>query len=142
MVRVKMSDDIRKYDTKFMGAFSKRQTICLAFGIVFGAVIAALLPFGLDISILTGVSLASPVILCGFVKINGCTFEVIALRYIYKQFLTPRKRKIKRITPLHMEYNKAKKRAERKRMQKMTPRQKKQYLKRTVTYSEENHIYR
>lgn len=142
MVRVRMSDDIRKYDTKFLGSLSKRQTFCMLIGLLLGVGFSLLLPFAMDVSILFGVIFASPVFLCGFLKINGCPFEVFALRYIYKQMLTPRKRKAKRITPLHADYLKAKKRAEQKKLAKMKPAERKKYLKKTITYSKEHVLYR
>jgi hypothetical protein len=95
MIDVEMSDDIRKYETKTFGPFTTRQIACIGIGAAFAIPVGMLLPIE-DISnrILVIAVLLMPFILCGYVKMDGTNFEVIALRWLYLYVLTPAKRKL------------------------------------------------
>ena len=108
MIEVEMSDDIRKYDTNFIGSFSKRQCISLGLGCLLAIPIALALPLSMDNKVFIGFAIALPIILCGWIKMDGMPFEVFIIRYIYRMILTPRKRKYKSKNAYRKYYDKIK----------------------------------
>lgn len=94
-IELEVPQDITSYDTKLIGPFSLRQTIC--FIPAAGACVAAFvwLPKILPQTIcpLIGVLVAVPCILCGWVKIQGLPFEKFVLSAFTSNFLSPSKRK-------------------------------------------------
>ena len=93
MIDVEMADDIRKYETKTLGMFTTRQLVALCIGAVYSLPIALLIPVSFENKLLIFGLLMAPAIICGFTKMDGTNFEVVAIRMIYTFFLTPAKRK-------------------------------------------------
>ena len=131
MIDVEMADDIRKYETKTFGSFTTRQLACMAIGIAYSVPIGLLLPIETINNKLFAIAiLALPAILCGFVKMDGVYFEVIAIRMLYLYFLTPAKRKIVQVNPFHEAMNKQKTKEENVKLSKLPEAQRKEYYSR------------
>lgn len=131
MIDVEMSDDIRKYETKTIGSFTTRQVVCMVIGFTVGIPIGFLLPIeSMENKLFVSALFAIPIILCGFVKMDGVYFEVIALRMIYLFFLTPAKRKAILSNSFHESMNKQKAKEERTRLSKLSESKRKEYYAR------------
>lgn len=130
MITVQMTDDIRQFETKFLGPFTLRQTICVALGAGIGIPLALLLPFE-DIStrFFAAFLIALPFILCGWLKPSGMHFEVYMMRLIYATVLTPKKRRVQAVNSYRKTYEKMLKKEDLKKMKRMSDAQKKKYLK-------------
>lgn len=128
MIVVEMNEDIRKKTVKVLGSFTFRQIICLIIGSSYAIPLGIALPTDITIKIIVPMLSALPVIACGWVKMDGQYFETIAIRWIYKHFLTPSKRKKK-----DMEYvllrKQLKKEKEREKINAMPKRQRDAYKK-------------
>lgn len=129
MVEVEMSDDIRKYETKTAGPFTTRQLVFLVIAFIYALPIAIMVPIAIEYKILVAILLATPCILCGYVKMDGVNFEILVLRMIYLYFLTPAKRKQIVKNPFREELKKIKKQEEDKKIAAMTAKQRKKYIK-------------
>ncbi len=149
MIIVQMNEDIRKKETKFMGSFTFRQVLCLAIAAGIAAPIIIFVPGDIALRIILGLTLAIPIILCGWVKSQGQKFETLAIRFIYKKFLTPQKRKKRDMS--YVGPRKAlKKEKEKQRIRQMPKAKREEYLKAKkkgitlVKYSKrpENKVYR
>jgi hypothetical protein len=130
MITVEMTDDIRQYETKFLGPFTLRQTICVGLGAAIAIPIALLLPFE-DISnkLFVAFFIAMPFILCGWIKPAGMHFEVFSMRILYSSVLTPKKRRVRAQNSYRKAYEKILKKEEQARLKKMPEAQRKRYLK-------------
>ncbi len=140
MIEVQMTDDVRKIDPKVVGRYTKRQIICLLIAATYAVPIAINLPLELVPKLAIGTTLAAPVVLCGWIKVNKEPFEIVAVRYIYKKFLTPQKRKVKILNPYKDALKKVRKDTEKEMVKKMSPQKRKEYEKakkkgKMVTYS-------
>ncbi len=127
MLQVEMTDDIRKYDTKFMGPFTKRQFISISVALVFAIPIAILIPGEIDMKLMVACLTGAPIALCGFVKLDGAYLEVLALRWVYQKILTPPRRKY--ISPCEQRefLKKLERKEEINMLNKMTKKQRKAY---------------
>ncbi len=148
MIVVEMNDDIRSKDTKFFGNYSFRQIICIVIGAAYAIPIAVFLPGDISLRIIVGIILAMPAIACGKINRDGQYAERLAIRFVYKQFLTPKVRK-----NMGTSYTKLRKKLENEkeseRINKMPKNRQKAYLKAKkkgmqIRYSKkkENKIYR
>lgn len=140
MIEVEMNDDIRKTKAKVFGKFDLRQLICIILAASYSIPIAIYLPFDITLKIVLGVLLAVPVVMCGWIRLNKEPFEIVLIRYIYKHFLTPSWRKVKRNNSYKTSLKKIRKKEEKKRIKTMSPKQRKAYQEKqkkgkTVTYS-------
>lgn len=146
MIRVQMSDDIRKYEPKLVGPFSTRQLVAVVVASVFFLIAFVLLP-KMDVTIrcLLALLIASPAACCGFVKMQGKPFEVIVIKIIYLFFLTPAKRKNRTEHEYRKEFYKIKHEDELRKVAALTPSQRKTYekKKKEITYgkTKENRKY-
>ena len=139
-VDVEMTDDIRKYDTKSFGPFTTRQVVCIAVGLAYSIPIAILAPLSFSDSIVLMLALAAPAIIAGYVKMNGCPFEVLVIRMAYWYFLTPRKRKYKAPNTYREALNLVEAKNKRRKLKNMTEAERKKYMekeekKKNVVYS-------
>ena len=128
MIQVQMSDDIRKFETKFLGPFTKRQLICIIIGIV--CIIPVFLFVKLEYPPKAFIMLfvAMPAFICGFTKMDGVNPEVWLMRMFYL-WIHPR-RKYKSVNQYAPYYKKIKKYREKEKISKMSPKEKKAYIKR------------
>ena len=130
MIEVEMSDDIRKYNTKVWGPFTKRQLICIAIGLAYSTPIALLMPVSMDNKLLIWVILILPALISGYATLDGAAMEVLLLRVIYLYFLTPARRKCIQKNLFHEEMIQIEKEEEKHKLSRMTSSQRKAYLKR------------
>ena len=129
MIEVQMTDDIRKYETKTIGPFTTRQLVCIIIAAIITIPIAALTDFEWDNKMLLIVILSVPIVACGYVKMDGAYFEVLALRFIYFFFLTPKKRKYVRKN-VYKKYQEAIEKSEKEaKLQKLSESQRRAYRK-------------
>lgn len=135
---VPMPDDIRTHDTKILGPFTKRDLICACIGLVYTVPLVALLPLSLDNRFLVLIICIIPPILCARVKVKGLNFEVFALKLLYLNYLTPRKRKYRSVN----RYRAYLDREERKRVNQMSKSERKRYENKTLTPSSKHPIYK
>lgn len=149
MIEVEMVDDIRKTEPKAVGSLTTRQVICIILAGTYSIPIAVHIPFDITLKIVTGILLALPVVMCGWIKLNNEPFEIVMIRYIYKHFLTPQKRKIKQENVYKETLKKIRRKEESDRIKKLSPAKRKDYLKKkksgnTVVYSKKKSykIYR
>ena len=148
MIIVQMNEDIRKKEVKSVGRFTFRQIICLAVGFAYAVPIAIAIPADIAIKLLIGVALIAPAGACGWVKSQGQHFETLALRFIYKKFLTPRLRRKKDLAYVRPK-KMLKKEKELEKLRRMTPPQREAYKKArkkgiTVAYGKRpvDHMFR
>lgn len=140
MIEVEMVDDIRKTETKSVGALTTRQVICVLLAGSYSVPTAFYIPLDITFKIVIGVLLALPVAMCGWIKLNNEPFEIVMIRYIYKHFVTPRKRKAKQENPYKEALKKVRRKEESEKIKSMSPAKRKDYLKKkksgkTVVYS-------
>lgn len=135
MIDVEMSTDIRKYETKTVGPFTTRQTVCIAIGVVCALPFLLFLHCDWTTRIMIALFAMTPAFLCGWVKLNGTYFEVVAIRFVYKNYLTPQKRKHKVNNVYREMYKKMKKEDEDRMLAALPKGQQKKYLK-----NKENHL--
>ncbi len=130
MIEVEMNEDIRRFEPKIIGMFTKRQAIAITIGVLYAIPIGLLLPIK-DISnkIFVIIILIAPAAACGWIKLNGCYFESLILRILYKFILTPQKRKYVYKNSYRELSDTVKEKEERAKMDKMTPEQRKAYLR-------------
>ena len=96
MLRIEMTDDIRKYEPKFVGPFTARQCACIFIALIVAIPIFAFLPIKeIVYRIAITATLVGPILMCGYIKIDGSYLEVLAIRCIYMYILTSPKRKVK-----------------------------------------------
>ena len=127
MIDVEMNDDIRKYQPKLIGPFTKRQIISIVAGLAYSIPIAILVPTDISNKLFIGAILMIPALICGYATMDGAPFEVVAIRMIYLYFLTPAKRKCKQPNAYYEELRKINKKEEQKKISKMTSAEKKEY---------------
>lgn len=141
MIEVEMVDDIRKTETKTLGPFTTRQLISVVLASSYSIPIALHIPFDISLKIVFGILLALPVAMCGWVKLNKEPFEIVLIRYVYKHFLTPCRRKVKQKNAYMESLKKVRKKEESAMIKKMSPKKRKAYMKqkkngKTVVYSQ------
>ena len=129
MLQVEMTEDIRKYDTKFLGPFTKRQTICVFLSLI-SLPIGFLIPFSEPAYRIVAICLlAAPIAMCGWVKMDGTYLEVLFIRYLYLTVLTPPKRKQISDNTIKELIDYRQKQLEKKKLATLTKKQRKLYEK-------------
>ena len=140
-IEVDMAADIRKYETKEYGIFTKRQFKYVLIGGITGVVFGLLIPVSLMSRIVIGASIWILIVICGFIQIGGLSFEVVILKLYYMNFLTPKKRKCKIENSYRELYKAMKKQDEKDYYKSLSPKEQKAYMKaqkkKTITYSSE-----
>lgn len=129
MIEVEMAEDVRKTKTKAVGRFTIRQFICIIIAASYSIPIAFIIPGDITVKLLVGFFLAMPVAMCGWIKLNKQPFEVVLMRYIYKHFLTPTMRKVKRDNVYKTALKKVNKEEEKAAFKAMSQKKKELYMK-------------
>lgn len=127
MIYVEMTDDIRRYKTKFVGPFTKRQLVCVGLALLIGLPVFFGIPGTTDTKLIASCVVALPIGMCGFATMDGSPLEIIALRFIYSKILTPAKRKNISTTWFKETIDGIKKENERKMYANLTKKQRKKY---------------
>lgn len=96
MLEIEMSKDIRDFQPRILGPFTKRQIVCVVLGI---SVVAILLPIvkieDIALRVLVLALFAVPFILCGWVTLFGMPLEQFALQVLKSTILAVPVRKYK-----------------------------------------------
>ncbi|MGN0240219.1 MAG: PrgI family protein [Candidatus Weimeria sp.] len=129
MITVEMPQDIRKFEPKFIGQLTLRQTVCLTIGVAVALPVALLLPVAVMYKFIVAAVIVIPFMMAGWLKPEGMNFEVYAVRMIYYNFLTPKVRKVKIKNYYRASLNRVKKAEENKKLKSMSDRERKRYLK-------------
>lgn len=129
MVTVAMPDDIRQFETKFIGNLTLRQLVCIAIGAVFAIPTALLIPLDMMRKIIIGVLVEVPFFFAGWAKPQGMHFEIYVIRMIYYYVLTPRVRKVKMENPYYKSYKKILDAKEKAKLKKMSDKERNTYLR-------------
>lgn len=96
MVEIEIPKDIRKYDSKLIGPFTTRQTICVIIaGVVAVAAYRCLDSFSGDLRLMISGLLAAPALLFGWYKPFGMKMEDFLRTAFVSTVLSPKKRKYK-----------------------------------------------
>ena len=142
-IEVDTSKDIREYKINNIGPFNNRQIVCIGLSLIYSVPLAAMMPFSTENKVLFGLIIAFPVAACGFIKLDGCYFEVL-LRLLYVYILTPSRRKVKLKNPYKEQIRAIKADEEDRELARLSKRQRKRYEKnkKTVRYSKEYKVYR
>lgn len=129
MITVEMPQDIRKFEPKFFGQLTFRQTVCMAIGIVIAAPIALLVPFAPIYKFVVAAVMLIPFLMAGWMKPEGMNFEVYLIRMIYYNVLTPKVRRVKAENAYRKSYEKVLRTKEKRKLKAMSERERKAYLK-------------
>lgn len=138
MVRVQMADDIRNIENKISNSVTTKQFKGILAAIIIYFVGLLIIPIS-NIIVKT-VILMPFVLICilsVYITIYKQPFEIFVTRLIVYSFIIPPKRRIIRKNSYREDYKKIKQQRENKKLNKMTAKEKKQYLKnkKNVTYS-------
>ena len=128
-VEVEMNDDVRKYETKTFGPFTTRQMVCILIAMSYSIPIGIFAPLALDNKILLIIVVALPVLLAGYIQIDGTTFEVLLLRILYWKILAPGRRRYKMHNTFREALNRMNDSQERRYISRMSEKDRKEYLK-------------
>lgn len=148
MITMPMTDDIRRKEIKTIGPFTTRQAVCVLIGACIGVPVALIVPLSITARLIIGFVLALPPIICGYIKFAGMNLENFIALIIYRNFLTPKKRKKNTKIAFRQDMEAYDRAVEKKKTQGLTPSQLKAYEKRKaerqVQYSnkKEYRIYR
>ena len=93
MIEVEMMKDIRKYENKFLGPFTKRQIVCIGISLIYEVPFIIFFKFiPIDTRCIIASILFIPMYFCGWQKKYGMPYEIYATRLIYRLFMVPAKR--------------------------------------------------
>lgn len=142
MIQVEMVDDIRKYEPKLIGPFSKRQSIAISIGVVLGLILMNIIPLSnstekFAVFIFSVVAVG----LFGWITMDGTPLEIVLVRMIYLYFLTPSKRKYASSCTFKTDMRNMERLIEKDKLSRMSPRERKAYekekaKKNIITYSD------
>lgn len=98
MIEIEITKDIRKYESKLVGPFTTRQTICAAIACVIAYIVFRALEFlAIDIRLFVITIFISPLLFLGWIKPYGMKFEQFISTAFASTFIAPRIRKYKTI---------------------------------------------
>ena len=92
MLEIQMSKDIKTFEPTVVGPFTFRQLLWMTAGTVLALPALMLLPGDITARILIATIIASPLFMCGWIKIQGMYFDsFLKVVFIYT-FLRPKRR--------------------------------------------------
>ena len=145
MIQVQMLDDIRSYQTKFLGSFTKRQCICLAVAaplfFIFLYVTMGIAKLSFDTAIVVSLVLPSVIAACGWIKISNLPFEQYVIKVLYRTVFTTKVRLYKTKLPVKEQFKYAKKQAEKEYTSKLSKKELKAYEKKKKAEEQKNINY-
>lgn len=96
MLQVEMSKDIREYEPRIIGPFTKRQSLLIVIGVVISTSIAFILPIpSFYIKLIIASCGVFPFVMCGWIDMQGMHFEQFLLYILKNSILTPSIRRYK-----------------------------------------------
>lgn len=124
-----MNKDVRTFEPKIMGPFTRRQLISLVIAAAYAGPIAIAVPGDPMMKVLLGCILAIPAILCGFIDILGMPLLQFITYCVIPSLINPKVRKFKSETSYEMYWQQLKAVSSKSKKEKDKPTSKK------VTYS-------
>lgn len=92
MLEIQMSKDIKTFEPTIVGPFTLRQIIWITIGTVLAMPAFFLMPGEITVRILIATLIAAPLIMCGWVKVQGMYLDrYLRIIFVYT-FLESRKR--------------------------------------------------
>ncbi len=144
MIQVQMTKDIRQFEAKTLGPLTTRQLIAIVICAAIAVPVAIFVPGDLIVKILIGTVIMIPAFFISKKNfIGGLSFERFLLRVLYKNVLTPPKRKIIK-NSLYTDIRKELRKQEEKEFyESLSKKEKKLYDKNKnfVKYDSEEKIY-
>lgn len=95
MITVEMNKDVRTFDPKILGPFTRRQLLSLVIAAAYAIPVAIAVPGDSMIKVLIGCVLAIPAILCGFIDILGLPLLQFVTYCVIPSIVNPKVRKFK-----------------------------------------------
>lgn len=123
-----MNKDVRTFDPKIMGPFTRRQLIALCVAAAYAIPIAILIPGDAMAKVLVGCILAIPAILCGFVDVLGLPLLQFITYCVIPSIINPKVRKFRSENQYEIYLQEADMRNQKKKGKQTEPQRK-------VTYS-------
>lgn len=102
MIEIEMNKDVRTFEPKIMGPFTRRQLISLVIAAAYAGPIAIAVPGDPMMKVLLGCILAIPAILCGFIDILGMPLLQFITYCVIPSLINPKVRKFKSETTYEM----------------------------------------
>jgi len=97
MLIADVNPDIKGYETKIFGLFTKRQLVCLLIALVIITPAIFLLPIEkIEIRIFVAILIGMPAIICGFWNMYGMPVEQYVSIIIRTKFISPAVRRYER----------------------------------------------
>ena len=129
MIEIEMNKDVRTFEPKIMGPYTRRQLISLVIAAAYAGPIAIAVPGDPMMKVLLGCILAIPAILCGFIDILGMPLLQFITYCVIPSLINPKVRKFKSETSYEMYWQQLKAVSSKSKKEKDKPTSKK------VTYS-------
>lgn len=92
MLEIQMSKDIKTFEPTIVGPFTLRQIIWITIGTVLALPAFFLMPGEITVRILIATLIAAPLIMCGWVKVQGMYLDRYLMIIFVYTFLESRKR--------------------------------------------------
>ncbi len=130
MIDIRIPKEIRRYEAKFVGPFSMRQTICLGIGLPICIFLYNVLRpiISRDLMMFVLLLPAAAIFLFGWVKPYGMRFEQFFFSAFINNFIAPKKRKYITVNQ-HEVRLKAVRKAEAQQSAKKSKPKKRKYIK-------------
>lgn len=109
MIQVRMLDDIRKFEPKFFGPLTKRQTFTVGLAVAVFIPIFIAIPSTIFMKVAISIVFAGPIGMTGWLKFDNLYAEEYLIRVIYRLFLTDKQRKYMTQNELKIELDKKRK---------------------------------
>lgn len=137
-VTLEMATDVRKFKTKFIGPFTKRQAIFVSIGVICASPILPL-PMDITAKVLICAGVCGGISAFGFISFNGAPLEALIIRFLYQFVLAPAKRKKKTKNSYLEYYEQLKKKEDIEYKKTLSKKELKEYEKaKKIDYSNHN----
>ena len=86
MITIKMSKDIKKQKSKLFWGLTARQLLFTVLAVLIAIVVNCILDLNDTVKAVLVISTSIPFLLCGWISINGLTFEKFAVIWLRNNF--------------------------------------------------------
>ena len=86
MITIKMSKDIKKQKSKLFWGLTARQLLFTVIAILIAIVVNCILNLNDEVKAVLVISTSIPFLLCGWISINGLTFEKFVIIWLRNNF--------------------------------------------------------
>jgi hypothetical protein len=87
-----MSQDIKSFEPRILGPFTLRQIICVSLSCSYGIPLVLALPGDISVRILVALVLMTPVVACGWLRVQGMPLEKFAVMIFKNMIKKPKRR--------------------------------------------------